>query len=102
MSEQTEELPLDLIPNRRVRLAVEATSVNGGRRTETIDLVYLQPIAPPPPPPRLFVFSIGGDQFSNPQLSPVKYAGKDAKELAGFLADHLVSTDGTKPKVKNP
>ncbi len=42
VSEQTEELPLDLIPNRRVRLAVEATSVNGGRRTETIDLVYLR------------------------------------------------------------
>ncbi len=43
VSEQSEELSVELTPNRRVRLAVEATSVNGGRRTETIDLVYLPP-----------------------------------------------------------
>jgi WD40 repeat protein len=104
VSEQTEELPVELTPNRRVRLAVIATNVNGGRRTETIDLVYLPPPAPPPPPPpppRLFVVSIGSDQFAHPQLSPVKYADKDAEGLAEFLADHLVSTDGAKTKVKN-
>ena len=104
-SEQTEELPLDLIPNRRVRLAVEATNVNGGRRTETIDLVYLPPVAPPPskaPPPRFFVVSIGSEQFANTQLSPLKYADKDAGALARFLGDHLVSTDGGRTEVKNP
>jgi hypothetical protein len=104
ISEQTEELPLELSPNRRVRLAVEATNENGSRRTEAIDLVYLPPVPPPVrpvPTPRLFVVSIGGDQFANPQLLPVKYAGKDADEITGFLANHLVSTDGTKTKVES-
>jgi len=105
VSEQSEDLSVELMPNRRVRLAVEARNVNGGRRTETIDLVYLPPVpppTPPPPPPRLFVVSIGSEQFANPQLSPLKYADKDAEGLAKFLADHLVSTDGAKTKVKNP
>jgi WD40 repeat protein len=105
VTEHSEDLSVELTPNHRVRLVVEATTVNGGRRTETIDLVYLPPVAPPPPkapPPRFFVVSIGSEQFANTQLSPLIYAGKDVGELAKFLGDHLVSTDGAKTEVKNP
>ncbi len=43
-SEVKEEVPLNgLVPNRRVRLAVEATNVAGGHRTETIDIIYRPP-----------------------------------------------------------
>jgi hypothetical protein len=103
VAEHSEDVAVNLTPNRRLRLAIEATNVNGGRRTETIDLVYLPPVPveqPKPPPSRFFVVSIGSDQFADPLLSPLKYAEKDAKALAEFLADHLLSTDGTKTVVQ--
>ncbi|MGP0064271.1 MAG: WD40 repeat domain-containing protein [Isosphaeraceae bacterium] len=95
-----EQVPLNgLVPNRRIRLAAEATNVAGGRRTETIDLVYLPPPAAPrlpaPPAPRLHVLAIGCDRFAD-GLPSVEYAGQDAEALAGWLADHLTSADGTR------
>ena len=96
-------VPLNgLVANRRVRLAVEATNVAGGQRTETIDIVYVPlekpaaPVAPQPPAPaapRLYMLAIGCDRFAG--LPPVDYAGHDAKVLAGWLAEHLTSADGT-------
>ena len=94
-----EEVPLRLIPRRRVRLAVEAISQNQTRRIETIDLIYLPPEGIPPPQPpgksRLIILSIGNDQAKKPQLLPaVPFADRDSESLAASLADHLVSRDG--------
>jgi hypothetical protein len=63
-------------------------------------MIYVQPPQAPPPPPRLFVLGIGTDQLDDPQLPPVRFAGEDARELAGFLGGHLVSTDATITKVQ--
>ena len=97
----TEDVELELAPNRPVRLAVEAVSVDGTSRKESIDVVYAQPPQPPATPPRLFLLGIGTDQLGDPQLPPVKFADKDAGDLAKFLADHLISADATKPKLEN-
>jgi WD40 repeat protein len=111
VGELNEVVPLNGLPaNRRVRLAVEATNDRGSQRTETIDLVYLppakpaQPAAPAPPapaPPRLHVLAIGCDRFAG-GLPPVEFAGRDARSLAEWLADHLTSADGTKPTAQPP
>lgn len=96
----TENLALDLAPNRRVRLAVEAVNESGMKRTETIDMVYLPPSRPPPPETRsrLVVLSVGVDQSLDERLLPrVTFADKDAIELAGFVSGHLISPDGTRP-----
>ena len=64
----TENLQVALVPQRRVRLAVEAASESGNKRTETIDMVYIPPHDAPPVPkvePRLIVLSIGVDQTQN-------------------------------------
>jgi WD40 repeat protein len=101
VAEFTENLQVDLVRDRRVRLAVEARSASGTERTETIDLVYLpppkpsQPPPPPPVPPRLLLLAIGCESFPAP-LRAVKYAHRDAAELARFLSAHLVSADGAK------
>jgi WD40 repeat protein len=109
--ELTEAVPLRaLVPNRRVRLAVEAANAAGGQRTETIDIVYVPPpppagpAVPEPPapaPPRLHVLAIGCDQFAA-GLPPVEYAGRDAQDLADWLALHLTSADGTRPAAEPP
>jgi WD40 repeat protein len=106
--EFNEEVPLNgLVPNRRVRLAVEATNAAGGQRTEAIDVVYLPPpraAAPEPPAPdrpRLHVLAIGCDRFSA-GFPPVEYAGRDAEALAGWLADHLTSADGARTASEPP
>jgi WD40 repeat protein len=97
------DLPaIELVPNRRVRLAVEATNTRGGRRTEALDLLYSPRRARPEPPARLFVLSIGTDVFANPKLPPVRFADKDAEDLAGFLGDHLVASDGARTTPKAP
>jgi WD40 repeat protein len=111
VGELNEVVPLNGLPaNRRVRLAVEATNDRGSQRTETIDLVYLPPAkpaqpaapaAPAPAPPRLHVLAIGCDRFAG-GLPPVEFAGRDARSLAEWLADHLTSADGTKPTAQPP
>ena len=110
MGEFNEEVPLNgLVPNRRVRLAVEATNVAGGQRTETIDIIYRPPAkpeapaAPVPPTPtatRLHLLAVGCDQFD--ALPPVEFAGRDAEALARWLADHLTSADGIKSVPEPP
>ncbi len=97
----SEDVELDLTPNRTVRMAVEAISVDGTRRKESIDVVYVQPPQPPASPPRLFLLSIGTDQLADPQLPPVKFADKDARDLAKFLADHLISSGATLCKLED-
>ena len=47
-TELREQITLNLVPKRRVRLAVEATSENQTRRSETIDLLYLPRKESPP------------------------------------------------------
>ena len=64
-------------------------------------MVYAQPPQPPATPPRLFLFGIGTDQFADPQLPPVKFADRDAGDLAKFLAEHLISADANKPTLEN-
>ena len=95
----SEVVQLELVPNRRTRLEVEATNESGNKRTETIDLVYNPPPdakLPPVTRPRLFVLAFGNDQAKKPNWLPaVKFAGVDAVELANFVVKHLVSRDGT-------
>jgi WD40 repeat protein len=98
----TEKLPVELVPKRSVRVAVEATNERGTKRTETIDLIFVPPDPPPAPMPQpkphLFVLSIGNDQSARPDsLPPVRFAGADARDLADFFAKHLVSRDGKEP-----
>jgi WD40 repeat protein len=97
-----EDVPVELPPQRRVRLLVKASNVNNRSRSEFIDLLY----APPPPPEReakppaapevrrhLVVLSIGNEQSLNPELlPPVRFADKDAQRLAGFLPKHLLAS----------
>ena len=93
-----EDLTVDLTPQRRVRMAVEAANENGTRRTESIDMVYIPPRDTPIPEakPRLIVMSVGVEKTRNPAvLPPIPFADRDAKVLADFLSDHLVSPDGT-------
>jgi WD40 repeat protein len=97
----TEDVELELAPNRPVRLAVEAVSVDGTSRKETIDVVYAQPPQPAAARPRLFLLGIGTDQLGDAQLPPVKFADKDAGDVARFLTDHLISADATRPKLEN-
>jgi WD40 repeat protein len=97
----SEDVELELTPNRPVRMVVEAISVDGTRRKESIDVVYVQPPQPPVLPPRLFVLSIGTDKLADPQLPPVRFADKDARDLATFLGDHLISSDATLCKLEN-
>ena len=94
----SEDVDVELPPNRTVRMSVEAENVIGTRRTESIDIVYVQP-PQQPPLPRLVLLSIGTDVLADPQLPPVKFADKDAADLARFLAGHLISADATKPKL---
>jgi WD40 repeat protein len=95
----TEIVQVALAPKRPARLEVVAANEQGHRRTETIDLYYDPPPGMPQahqPNPRLFVLAIGNDQSKSPErLPPVRFAGDDASELAGFLTKHLVSRDGT-------
>jgi len=96
----TENLLLDLAPNRRIRLAVEAVNESGNKRTETIDMVYIPPPEPTPPPEtrsRLVVLSVGVELSLDDAIIPrVEFADKDALELAGFVSDHLISPDGSR------
>ena len=102
----TETLQVDLVPRRRVRLAVQAANQNGKQRTETIDLVYIppppdkpQPVPVPVPPTaaRLIVLTIGNEKPQNPNLlPPIPFADRDAETLTEFLSEHLVSPDGTR------
>lgn len=106
----TLDLPLDLAPNRRVRLAVEAVNESGNKRTETIDMVYVPPPDKPAPQEtrsRLVVLGVGVDRSLNNAILPrVEFADKDAFELAAFVSDHLISPDGSRtwqdtPKDRN-
>ncbi len=100
--EVTENIQVELVPRRRVRLAVQAANQNGKQRTETIDIVYNPPpadIPAPvvPPSPRLLVFGLGNETSQNPKLlPPIQYADKDVQALTEFLAEHLVSPDGAR------
>ena len=96
----SEDVEIDLVPNRQVRLAVDAMSVSGTRRTETLDMVYVQPPQPIATTPQLHVLSIGTDKLADQHLPPVPFADKDASEVAQFLGDHLVSTDAARMKVE--
>jgi WD40 repeat protein len=92
-----EDLQVQLVPRRRTRLAVEATNEDGNRRTEVIDMVYIPPEEAPAPParPRLVVLGLGVDQSQAPALlPPVAFADRDARALADFLTDHVISPDG--------
>ncbi|QEH33812.1 WD domain, G-beta repeat [Aquisphaera giovannonii] len=93
-----ESIPVRLQPMRRIRLAVEATSVDQTRRSDFVDMIYIPP-APPPPtarPGRLIVLALGNDRSNNPAiLPPVPFADRDASALAGAMARHLVTRDGT-------
>ena len=100
MATFSEDVELELTPNRTVRMAVEAVSVDGTRRKESIDVVYVQPPQPAASPSRLFVLGIGTDKLADPQLPPVKFADKDARDLARFLGDHLISSDATRCKLE--
>jgi WD40 repeat protein len=93
-----EQLQVELVPRRRVRLAVEAANEDGNARTEVMDMVYVPEVEPPPPaPPRLVVLGLGVDRARDPALlPPVTFADGDARDLADFLSDHLVSPDGSK------
>jgi WD40 repeat protein len=101
----TENLQVTLVPRRRVRLAVEAASERGTKRTETMDMVYMPPADAAPVPkvePRLVVLSIGVNRTPNEALlPPVAFADKDAEELARFLSAHLISPDGSR-SLQNP
>ncbi len=109
--EHNEVVPLNgLPPNRRLRLAVEATNEGGWQRTETIDLIYRppaqpgQPVAAEPPPrpaPHLHTLAIGCDRFAG-GLPAVEFAARDASTLAEWLAGHLTSAEGTKTTVQRP
>lgn len=96
-AELRETIDLELAPNQRTRLLVEAVNSGGGRRTQTLDLVYTPPQPPPAPPappaPRLFLLALGVDTYANSLITPIKFADQDAKRLAGFLAGHLVSAE---------
>jgi hypothetical protein len=48
VAEFAEDVQVELVPDRRVRLVVTASNGNGGERSETMDLIYLpaQPVAP--------------------------------------------------------
>jgi hypothetical protein len=92
-------LRVELVPERRTRLAVEATNEDGNRRTEVIDMVFIPAVKAPPPPdrPRLVVLGLGADRSQNPALlPPIAFADRDARALADFLADHLISPDGAR------
>jgi WD40 repeat protein len=94
-----EDLQVDLVPGRRVRLAVEAANQNGKQRTETIDLVYEPPPTKKPPAPTspgLVVVGIGCETPRNPGLPAVPFADRDTQAVTEFLSDHLVSADGAR------
>jgi len=107
-SEITDNIQVELVPKRRVRLAVQAANQNGKQRTETIDIVYNPPPADIPSPvvptrPRLLVFSLGNETSQNPKLlPPIPFADKDARALTDFLSEHLVSPDGAKTLQNSP
>ncbi|WP_165230973.1 WD40 repeat domain-containing protein [Aquisphaera insulae] len=95
-----ESVKLQLQPRRRVRLAVEATSVDRTRRSDWVDMIYLPPPVPPPAPPRpkpgrLVVLAVGNGLTRNPDLLPaVPFADSDAVTMAGAISGHLVTRDG--------
>jgi hypothetical protein len=96
----SENLPVLLVPNRRVRLAVEAVNEAGNSRVETMDMVYSPP-APSTPapesPPNMVVLSVGVQRTRNDARLPhIAFADRDAIELARFLPGHLTSADGAK------
>ena len=106
IAEFTEDVALNsLVPNRRVRLTVEASNVAGIQRTDSIDLLHipLVQLAPKPEkkPARLHVLAIGSGQSAG-GLPPIDYAGADAKSLSEWLADHLTSADGTHAAASPP
>jgi hypothetical protein len=101
----SESLQVELVANRRIRLAVEAANEDGLKRTETMDMVYVPPHDTPVAhvaKPRLIVLSIGVDQALKPALlPPVQFAENDVRSLAVFLSEHLVSPDGAR-SVQDP
>jgi len=96
----SENLPVLLVPNRRVRLAVEAVNEAGNSRVETLDMVYSPPPPFPPAPesrPRMVVLSVGVERTRSEKLLPrIQFADRDAVELAGFMPEHLTSADGAR------
>jgi WD40 repeat protein len=104
--ESLEELEIALPPKRRVRLLVTATNDKQRSRSESIDLEYQPPVEPPPPPPvvpkRLIVLSLGNETFPGAGLPVIRYAVQDAESLAGFLSEHMVAADGTRPDPNLP
>jgi WD40 repeat protein len=101
-----EDLRVDLPPNQRVRLVVTAANEQDRPRTEAIDLEYRVAQPPPPAPaqtrPRLFVLALGVDGFPSEALPPVPFGERDGEALAGFLANHLVASDGLRPDAGLP
>ncbi len=94
--ELRETIDLDLVPNQRTRLLVEAVNTGGGRRSRALDLIYTPPRAAPAaavPAPRLVLLAIGVEAYANASMTPIKFADQDAERLAGFLAGHLVSAE---------
>ena len=99
----TEELTLPLIPNRTIRLAVQARNLRGVSRAETLDLLYIPPPSPPQPTPepkpepkprasRLEVIALGTQVPKGSILGAIPFADPDTRDLAPFLATHLFPT----------
>ena len=111
VEEHHEKVTLNLPPNRRVRLEVQAANEAESQRSETIDLIYVAPPAPPEPPapvvsvkpapapapppkPAVVVLSIGSEKFQARELESIRFAEKDASTLADFLGKHLLPAGG--------
>ena len=101
-----EKVTVNLPPNRRVRLEVQASNDQESQRSETIDLLYVPPPppvevkpspAPLPPKPSVVVLSMGNEKFEARELGPIRFAEKDASSLADFLGKHLLPASGAAP-----
>jgi WD40 repeat protein len=101
--EHEEDLEIELPPGRRVPLLVTATNDKQLARSEFIELEYHppKPVTPPVTKPRLIVLSLGTERFPQGRLPDIHFAEQDAEGVAGFLADHLVSSDGSPPDEKH-
>ncbi len=112
VDEHHENVQLSLPPGRPVRLEVRALNESDSQRTETIDMVYVPPPPPPapvpvpqptpprvvePPGPAVFVLSIGNEKFQARELPPIRFAERDAANLADFLGKHLLTAHGSTP-----
>ena len=118
VEEHHENIQVNLPPNRPVRLEIQAVGETDTQRSETIDMVYVpppqaprrpvtapaevKPASPVPAPslpakPRVVVISIGNEKFQARELTPIRFAERDARGLADFLGKHLLTAGGPTP-----